>query len=583
MAELNASVVLDLVDRISRPIRRIEERFARLGQSQGLQKLRQSMAGVGEQWAGVTDQAGRLTSRLAMIGGAAAVGGYAFKRLFVDTASQFEQFRTVLETLEGSSAKAEQSMRWISRFAARTPYELSQVTDAYVRLRAYGLDPTTGLLKTLGDTAASMNKPLLASVEAMADAVNGEYERLKEFGITSMTQGTRTAFQYINASGEQITKVVDNRNKAMISSTLEAIWSSRYGGAMQKLSGTWGGMINNLADQWTRFANLVMDSGVFEWMKTRLRELLDRIDAMAASGELKTLAKRLGADLVKAFKQFYQAARAIGGVLQKIGRALAWTADLLGGWGRLVGLVAAILAGPLILSLVQLGLSVFGLAKTIFFLARAAMPAAIAAVRALGVALLTTPVGWIVAAIAAIAGAAYLIYKNWDAVAPWFRSMWANVVGFFQQSIGEIAKDLLAFSPAALLMKGIDAVFELFGARPLSEIGKAWIGGLADGISQRWDQLTGWLSNKMDALTGWLPDWATGGLGLDGLGSGPRLGANALSEDTVDGALGAAGMTRVGGELRISIDSQGRPQVSELRRDGPMELDVDVGDRRMWR
>ena len=39
-------------------------------------------------------------------------------------------------------------------FAVTTTFDLEQVTESFVRLRAYGLDPTNGLLRTLGDTAA---------------------------------------------------------------------------------------------------------------------------------------------------------------------------------------------------------------------------------------------------------------------------------------------------------------------------------------------------------------------------------------------------------------------------------------------
>ena len=94
--------------------------------------------------------------------------------------------------------------------------------------------------------------------------------------------------------------------------------------------------------------------------------------------------------------------------------------------------------------------------------------------------------------ITALAGAAYLIYRNWDGIAEWFGGMWDRVKAFFDRGIGDIAKDLLAFSPAALLLKAVDAVFELFGARPLSELGREWIGGLADGIAERFEKMVGW-------------------------------------------------------------------------------------------
>ncbi|PTU04075.1 hypothetical protein DBR45_03715, partial [Pseudomonas sp. HMWF031] len=50
------------------------------------------------------------------------------------------------------------------------------------------------------------------------------------------------------------------------------------------------------------------------------------------------------------------------------------------------------------------------------------------ALKGVGVAILTTPVGWFLAAVAAIAGAAYLIYKNWDKIAGFFASLWGRIV-----------------------------------------------------------------------------------------------------------------------------------------------------------
>lgn len=48
----------------------------------------------------------------------------------------------------------------------------------------------------------------------------------------------------------------------------------------------------------------------------------------------------------------------------------------------------------------------------------------------LGVALFTTPVGWFVLAIAAIAGTAYLIYKNWGAISEFFSGLWKSVKAY---------------------------------------------------------------------------------------------------------------------------------------------------------
>ena len=63
---------------------------------------------------------------------------------------------------------------------------------------------------------------------------------------------------------------------------------------MAKESKTFMGMLGNLTDQWARFRNLVMASGLFDWLTGRLRNLLDTLDRMAADGSLQQWAKRIG-------------------------------------------------------------------------------------------------------------------------------------------------------------------------------------------------------------------------------------------------------------------------------------------------
>jgi len=213
---------------------------------------------------------------------------------------------------------------------------------SFVKLRSFGLDPMNGLLRTLGDTAAAMGKPIDQAVEAIADAVSGEYERLKEFGIKSMTKGNQTAFEYTDKNGKQRRKIVDNNNRAMIQSTLEAIWNEKYAGAMNKQSKTWAGMVSNLADQWTRFKLLVMKSGVFDFMKTKLSGFLDLINKMANNGQLEVLAKQFGENVTDALKKAWSAGKAFYQVVKKIYHAAASMAAFVGGWQQLFYWLVAI-------------------------------------------------------------------------------------------------------------------------------------------------------------------------------------------------------------------------------------------------
>jgi len=224
----------------------------------------------------------------------AGVAIYALKQLsdaaialggsFIKTGMEFEKFTAVLSTIEGSSQQAQKSMQWIVDFTQKTPYQLAEVTESFVKLRAYGLEPTKGLLKTLGDTAAAMGKPLEQAVEAIADAVNGEFERLKEFGIKAYNQGDKVAFQWANASGK-VKHIVVQNNQEIIQSTLEAIWNSKFEGAAQKRAQTLEGILSNMRDNWTKFKISVLQSGVYNYVKSVTRVVGEELAKTLADNE----------------------------------------------------------------------------------------------------------------------------------------------------------------------------------------------------------------------------------------------------------------------------------------------------------
>ena len=221
-----------------------------------------------------------------------AAGGALIKSV-ISSSAEFEKFETILGTSEGSSDKAKASMAWISEFAAKTPYDIAGVTDAFVKLRAYGMDPINGdLLRTLGDTAAAMGKPVMQAVEAIADAVTGENERLKEFGIKAAKQAGKIAYTYTDSAGKQQTKLVDANSREQIQATLQAIWNEKYAGAMDKLSNTWEGITSNIGDQFDRLKLEIGRAGIFDGAKRGLKafqEILENIDA----DDLKEIAETL--------------------------------------------------------------------------------------------------------------------------------------------------------------------------------------------------------------------------------------------------------------------------------------------------
>ncbi len=234
------------------------------------------------------------------------------------TAGKFEQFNTILEVTEGNAEKAKQSFDWVKKFAVDTPSNLDEAMEAFVKLRAYGLDPTNGLLKTLGDTGAAMGKPVMQAVEAIADAVTGENERLKEFGIKgSVVKGTNIIeYAYTDKLGKQQVAKVNKNNRKEIEETLTRIFNEKYAGAMEKQSKTLLGIWSKLGDHWTNFQMMIMQTGAFDWIKNKLQSVLAQLDKMSANGELKKWAEDIGSIIQEVFQGFWAFGEKLMGVIK---------------------------------------------------------------------------------------------------------------------------------------------------------------------------------------------------------------------------------------------------------------------------
>lgn len=298
-------------------------------------------AGLGS-WGDAAELAGfgvgRLARRLgsfaldaAKWAGAAGIGAVTLSiyDLF-GTASKFEQFQVMLENTEGSAAKARKAMSWVQDFAQKTPYELDQVMEAFVSLKAYGIDPMNGSLKALGDGASGMSKPIQQAVEALADAVTGEFERLKEFGIRSQKIGDQVAFTYTR-NGKEVRRQV-KMNAVEVEKAITDIMTDRFGGMMDRQSRTFAGMISNLKDAWSRFLMLIAEAGVFDVVKGKLQQLLDRVTALANDGTLARWAKQISEWLERAFDWAVKFVtetdwKQVGKDLRDIGEAVKALAD----------------------------------------------------------------------------------------------------------------------------------------------------------------------------------------------------------------------------------------------------------------
>lgn len=181
--------------------------------------------------------------------------GSAVSKL-VDVQRQFDVLNASMTTVMGSSALASREFEWISEFAATTPFGLAEVTQAFVKMKALGLDPTEASLRSFGNTASAMGKSLDQFIEAVADASTSQFERLKEFGIKARQEGDKVALTF-----QGITMRIGN-NADEITKYLQKIGDVEFGGAMAERAKTLDGALSNFGDTWNRLFLTISQQGV---------------------------------------------------------------------------------------------------------------------------------------------------------------------------------------------------------------------------------------------------------------------------------------------------------------------------------
>lgn len=193
----------------------------------------------------------------------------------ISVRKEFEKYEAVLTNTLGSNKAARQEMQMLQKFAAETPFALTELTGSFVKLTNYGLKPSREELRKYGDLASSVGKGIDQFTEAMADAVTGEFERLKEFGIKAKKEGDKITFTF----KEQST-VVDN-NATSIKNYIAGLGDLQgVSGSMAAIAGTLGGKISNMGDAWDGLMNTMggKSSGVLVNVITWMTSFVNMLD-----------------------------------------------------------------------------------------------------------------------------------------------------------------------------------------------------------------------------------------------------------------------------------------------------------------
>ncbi|QOI69763.1 tape measure protein [Acinetobacter phage DMU1] len=243
----------------------------------------------------------------AVFGAAIAGIGYATTQI-KDATVKFESLQAGIQTAVGSAEEAQTVFKILQDFAAKTPYDVEQVTTAFTQLVNYGLTPSERALKSYGNTAAAMRKDMSQMVEAVADAVTGEFERLKEFGIKSKIEGDNVKFTF-----RGVTTSVKNDAES-IEGYLIKLGETNFGDAMENQAKTLGGRIDALQSSWENMWYEVGQMGLGDAIGDGVQsatEGIETITGMLQSGEIEAYLDIIGAYFGSTFDTVSEGAAAI--------------------------------------------------------------------------------------------------------------------------------------------------------------------------------------------------------------------------------------------------------------------------------
>ena len=371
-------------------------------------------------------------------------------------AADMESMNIALQTsFQGNQKEAKAAFDAINKFAAKTPYGLEEVMTGFIKLKNMGLDPSEEALTAYGNTASAMGKSLNDMVEAVADAATGEFERLKEFGIKAKSEGENVTFMF------QGVKTTVGKNSKEIEQYLKYIGNVKFAGGIEAQSKSVKGMMSTLKD-----GVIMTASKIGTTLLPRLKELMnqitpviDRISAWVSKNPgltesiLKAAAGMMALSLAISAASF-----AFGGIFKTI----AFGMTIIKTYRALVITTTA----------VQTAMAFSALSGA------TSMQILSAALKAANLAFLTSPIFWVVAAIAA---AAFLIIRYWNPIKTFFANLWTGIKAVFWQAVDFMKEwGLLFLGPIGWVIKAWQLVPGKF-----KNIGTDIIMGLWNGIKAK--------------------------------------------------------------------------------------------------
>lgn len=210
----------------------------------------------------------------------------------ISVGAQTEKTAVAFETFLGSAEKAKAVMESVRDFAASTPFELPEVTEAAKQLLAVKIpvDQLIPTIKMLGEIAAGADKPLGQLLFVYTQIKNQGRATAEE--INQLTNAGISMADFAQALGiaENQVKELSSKGKigfAEVDKVLKSMTSEggRFFGLMDKLGSTTAVKLSNLNDAFTKIYNSIY-TGISPALSAVLDIIVQTLDPLGNNQEI---------------------------------------------------------------------------------------------------------------------------------------------------------------------------------------------------------------------------------------------------------------------------------------------------------
>ena len=380
------------LNRFMRPIKRLQKSIRRMTNAAGFREMGIAVSRVGKATWKVAQQVGALTKRVLALGAAAT--GIATK-LVIDFAKSGDSAAKFAKRL-GVSAEWLQEMEYAA--------DRSGVSVETLRMALQRAGRRVGQFVAEGRGEAA---EVLKAMGLSADITSGKLTKLEDImpriieklaGIENANVRNAAAMKLFDSEGVALVQMLDGG----IDSFSKLIEESRIFG--QVISNESAAASETFIDRLTDMMAVLkgVRNIIGEALLPVVQEFIERFTKFILTnrGAIKKWAQQL-ADSIPPFDKLLEKAKAIMARIRPLIDLVGWLVDHVGVLKVVVAGLALLLGANLVASILAL----------------------IPAITSLGIALLTTPIGWFALAIAGLVAAGYLLVKNWDAIKNGLKSL----------------------------------------------------------------------------------------------------------------------------------------------------------------